>query len=161
MLASKGDTDAEHKSSKQSPHRPTACTLLPRALAPEKRLMLSRSKNHEEAKGFLAYRIADRRGDHSDHRGYRYSELAALEDRSERIIRSGLGSYYQHGGSDVSVQLGQRFRCRFDESRRSLPLRRRDFGHCLLNRPAFERCSEHEERVCVQRRRHSPREWRT
>src|SRR5260370_1910402 len=140
MLASKGDTDAEHKSSKQSPHRPPACTLLPRALAPEKRLMLRRSKDHEEAKGFLAYRIADRRGDHSDHRGYRHSELAALENRSERIIRGGFGSYHQHGGSDVSVQLVQRFRDRFDEFGRSLPVRRRDFGRSLLNRPPLERC---------------------
>src|SRR6202008_4241805 len=110
---------------------------------------------HEETEGFLSYRIADRRGDHSDHRGYRYSELAALENRSERIIRGGLSSHHQHGGSDVSVELGQRFRGRFDAAGRSLPLYRSDFGRSLPNRPALERCSSHQERLCLQRSRHS------
>jgi len=30
---------------------------------------------NEEAEGFLSYRVADRRGDHSDHRGHRNSNL--------------------------------------------------------------------------------------
>src|SRR6202008_2919132 len=110
---------------------------------------------HEETEGFLSYRIADRRGDHSDHRGHRYSELAALENRSERIIRGGLSSHHQHRGSDVSVELGQRFRGRFDAAGRSLPLYRSDFGRSLPNRPALERCSSHQERLCLQRSRHS------
>jgi hypothetical protein len=29
---------------------------------------------NEEAEGFLTYRIADRRGNYSDHRGYRHPE---------------------------------------------------------------------------------------
>src|SRR5258706_543972 len=38
---------------------------------------------HEETEGFFTYRIADRRGDHSDHRGHRYSEFAQGQDGGE------------------------------------------------------------------------------
>src|SRR6266568_1418073 len=55
------------------------CMLVRRALAPQN---FSRRK-HEETEGFLTYRIADRRGDHSDHRGYRYPELAQSQDGGE------------------------------------------------------------------------------
>ena len=34
--------------------------------------------HHEETEGFFTYRIADRRGHHSDHRGHRHSELDAV-----------------------------------------------------------------------------------
>src|SRR5260370_39010638 len=45
-------------------------------------------RKHEETEGFLSYRIADRRGDHSDHRGYRYSEFAQGERKSVLLGRS-------------------------------------------------------------------------
>jgi hypothetical protein len=34
---------------------------------------LKETVENEEAEGFLTYRVADRRRDHSDHRGYRNS----------------------------------------------------------------------------------------
>jgi hypothetical protein len=38
------------------------------------------NRNEEEPEGFLTYRIADRRGDHFDHRGNRDPELAPRSD---------------------------------------------------------------------------------
>src|ERR1700739_4139739 len=69
--------------------RHTACTDKLRALA---RHDLSR-RIHEEAEGFLSYRIADRRGDHSDHRGDCDSELDAREDVGERVFRRWLTAH--------------------------------------------------------------------
>src|SRR5215471_2913013 len=54
-------------------------------------------RSHEEAEGFLSYRIADRRGDHSDHRGYRYSELAQGTHFGERVFRGWLSPHLDHG----------------------------------------------------------------
>src|SRR6266436_7513161 len=53
---------------------PAACICTRRAQAPN---TLSR-RSHEEAEGFLSYRVADRRGDHSDHCGHRYPEPHAF-----------------------------------------------------------------------------------
>jgi len=39
---------------------------------------LKEIQHHEETEGLFTYRIADRRGDHSDHRGHRHSELDAV-----------------------------------------------------------------------------------
>src|SRR5258708_20120391 len=61
-----------------------ACTLVRRALAPYN---FSRRK-HEETEGFLTYRIADRRGDHSDHRGHRYSEFAQGQDGGKSNVNT-------------------------------------------------------------------------
>src|SRR5437016_5689590 len=139
----------EHHFRTSSLDWPPACLLVRRAKAPYN---FSRRK-HEEAKGFLSYRIADRRGDHSDHRGHRHSELAALENRSQRIIRCGRGSHHRHRGSDVFFQLGQWFRHQFDFSWRTRSLQRSDCRRSLSNRLAFERCSLHQERLYIQRRR--------
>src|SRR2546425_13141304 len=51
---------------------------------------------YEETEGFLSYRIADRRGHHSDHRGHRYSEFAQGQDGGERILSGWCDSYSQH-----------------------------------------------------------------
>ena len=51
--------------------------------------------------GFFSYRIADRRGDHSDHRGHRNSELDAREDVSERVLCRWLSPHDQHRGSKL------------------------------------------------------------
>jgi hypothetical protein len=45
--------------------------IVGRALAPQ----TLKEIFNEEAKGILSYRVADRRGDHFDHRGHRNSEL--------------------------------------------------------------------------------------
>jgi hypothetical protein len=54
--------------------------------------VLSR-RSHEEAEGFLSYRIADRRGDHFDHRGHRNPEPHSFQNGSERVFGSGLSPY--------------------------------------------------------------------
>src|SRR5262249_48189288 len=61
---------------------------------------------HEEAEGFFPYRTADRRGDHFDHRGDRYPQPAALEDRGQRILCGGFGAYDRHGRSHLFLVLG-------------------------------------------------------
>src|SRR5258708_40135136 len=60
----------------------------------------SRRKN-EETKGVLSYRIADRRGHHSDHCGHRYSEFAQGQDGGERILGGCRDSQYQHSSSQL------------------------------------------------------------
>src|SRR5260370_24499212 len=70
--------------------RPPRSTLFPYTT-----LFRSRRKN-EETKGFLSYRIADRRGDHSDHRGYRYSEFAQGQDRNGTLLDSRHTSHSHH-----------------------------------------------------------------
>src|SRR5215467_11321564 len=51
--------------------------LLAGSLLPLCRVLLTL---HKETEGVLSYQTLDRRGDHSDHRGYRHPELAALEN---------------------------------------------------------------------------------
>src|SRR5215469_539387 len=67
------------------------------ALAPQ----YLRRRIHEEAEGFLSYRIADRGGDHSDHRGDRHSEFDAREDVGERVLGRRFHSYDQYGRSEL------------------------------------------------------------
>src|ERR1700730_3592457 len=78
------------RSKSQSWHAPCFPTL--RALALRKFLR----RSHEEAEGFLTNRIADRRGDHFDHRGHRNSELAQVQDGGQRIVRSWIGPHAQY-----------------------------------------------------------------
>src|SRR5437016_7952094 len=94
----------EHSFRTSSLDWPPACTLVRRALAPYN---FSR-RMHEEAKGFLSYRIADRRGDHFDHRGHRHSELAAFENRSERVVCCRFGPHDRHFPGDLFLILGHR-----------------------------------------------------
>src|SRR5260370_7658725 len=49
----------------------------------------------------LSYRVADRRGDHSDHRGHRHSEPPPVPYGRERGFGSGFTPYHQHRGSDL------------------------------------------------------------
>src|SRR3984893_19246887 len=51
---------------------------------------------NEEEKWFLAYRIAHRRGDYSDHRGHRNSELAQVPYGSERVLGCWFCAYFEH-----------------------------------------------------------------
>src|SRR6266404_4088178 len=48
-----------------------------------------RERINEETKGLFTYRIADRRGDHPDHRGHRNPEPAACPHFGERIVCRG------------------------------------------------------------------------
>src|ERR1700752_1225784 len=61
---------------------PVTCTSSVNALATNIS-QVKLKEIYEEAKGFLSYRIADRRGDHFDHRGHRNSELAPFQARGE------------------------------------------------------------------------------
>src|SRR5882762_4105069 len=70
---------------------PSACPLFRRALAPYN--FLKEIQHHEETEGFFTYRIADRRGDHSDHRGHRHSELDAVAYGRERGFGSGFSPH--------------------------------------------------------------------
>ncbi len=94
--------------------------------------------------------------DYSDHRLYRHSQLAALEDRRERFIRCGRDPHHQYSGSDISSELGHRFRGRFGEFGRSLPVLGCDFGRSLHHRSPFECGPQHEERLCIQLCRNYP-----
>src|ERR1700721_3739010 len=51
------------------------------------------SRNEEEPEGFLTHRVADRRGDHFDHRGHRNSEPASRTYRGERSGGSGSAAH--------------------------------------------------------------------
>src|SRR5262249_25137074 len=99
--------------------------------------------------GLFTYRVADRRGDHSDHRGYRDSELAAFKDRRQRILGCGFGAYDRHRGSNVLLDLGYRLLAQLAISWR----RRRALSGGLhlgiVNRVAVERGSIHQERLYV------------
>jgi hypothetical protein len=68
-----------------------------------------------KAEGLLAYRPFDRRGDHFDHRGYRNSELAPVEDGRERVFGSRFAPLAQHGGSGLCDKLPERRLRRFDD----------------------------------------------
>src|SRR5439155_5725468 len=54
-------------------------------------------KIEEESEGFLSYRIADRRGDHFDHRGDCHPEPAPFAYGGQRSVCSRLHSLDQHG----------------------------------------------------------------
>src|SRR5437016_5194533 len=64
---------------------PRPCPTFRRALA----LLNFSRRQHEKAKGFLSYRIADRRGDHFDHRGHCNSEPPPVSYGRERGLGSG------------------------------------------------------------------------
>src|SRR5207344_749545 len=51
---------------------------------------------NEEAEGFLTYRVADRRGDHLDHRGHRNSEPTSVAYGGQRSFRGWFDPYDQH-----------------------------------------------------------------
>jgi len=57
----------------------------------------------EEAKGFLSYRVADRRGDILNHRGYRNSNLLRSRMARERGLGSRFPPHHQHGGSYLAT----------------------------------------------------------
>src|SRR5580698_4641305 len=65
---------------------------------------LSRRTN-EEAEGFLTNRVADRCGDHFDHRSDRNSELAPVAHGGQRSFRGWFDPYDQHLRSDVFVHV--------------------------------------------------------
>src|SRR5262249_32878352 len=115
---------------------------------------------HEETEGLLSYRTLDRRGDHSDHRGNRHPELAALEDRGQRIIGRGFRAYDRHSGSDLPVELGQWLFTGPPVAWRAGSLRGCGFHRGLLDRPTLEPGSVHEERLSVQRCRYASRQRR-
>src|SRR5437016_12519281 len=94
----------EHSFRTSSLDWPPACTLVRRALAPYN---FSR-RIHEEAKGFLSYRIADRRGDHFDHRGDCHPEPAPFAYGGQRSVRSRFAPHAQYGGRNVFVHISAR-----------------------------------------------------
>jgi hypothetical protein len=55
---------------------------------------LKEIQHYEETEGFLSYRVADRCGDHSDHRGYRNSKLAPVAYGRERSFGSGFTPHH-------------------------------------------------------------------
>src|SRR6266850_3127092 len=65
-------------------------------------------KSEEESKGFLSYRIADRRGDHFDHRGDCHPEPAPFAYGGQRSVRSRFAPYAQYGGRNVFVHVSER-----------------------------------------------------
>src|SRR6266702_6673446 len=66
-------------------------------------------KSEEEAKGFLSYRIADRCGDHFDHRGDCHPEPAPFAYGGQRSVRSRFAPYAEYGGCDVFIHLSERW----------------------------------------------------
>src|SRR5260370_1859214 len=56
--------------------------------------IIASRRKHEEAKGILSYRVVDRRGDHSDHRGHRNSEPAPVSYGRERGFGSRFTSHH-------------------------------------------------------------------
>src|SRR2546421_2692191 len=62
-------------------------------------------RENEEAKGFLADRVADRCGDHFDYRGDRNSELDSLENGRQRSICCRFAAHHQHRGSGLFQHL--------------------------------------------------------
>src|SRR5215469_13898785 len=91
--------------------RLTLCRLAPALLAVKYVLWhlptLSR-RFHEEAEGFLSYRVADRRGDHSDYRGHRDSELDACQDVGQRVLGRWFSPHDQHRGSELCDHVSDR-----------------------------------------------------
>src|SRR5437879_342144 len=77
---------------------------------------LKETWHHEEAKGFLTYRVADRRGDHSDHRGHRNSEPPPVPYGRQRGFGSRFSPHHQHRGSDLFHYVPERRFCRDDWS---------------------------------------------
>src|SRR4029077_2392576 len=69
-------------------------------------------RTYEEAKGFLSYRVADRRGDHSDHRGYRNSEPPPVPYGRERGFGSRYSPHHQYRGNNLSDDLSDGWICR-------------------------------------------------
>src|SRR5213078_1162634 len=67
------------------------------------------NKIEEESKGFLSYRIADRRGDHFDHRGDCHPEPAPFAYGGQRSVRSRFAPYAQYGGRNVFVHVSERW----------------------------------------------------
>src|SRR5580698_9481901 len=104
------------------------------------------NRNEEEPEGFLTYRIADRRGDHFDHRGYRDPELAPRSDGGARIFGGRLGSHDRYLAGYVPVHLGYRLRERLDDSGNAGCRLHRGFVHeRLLDRPGSD--DRYQERL--------------
>src|SRR5215831_2640897 len=57
------------------------------------------SNGYAKAKRFLSHRVADRRGDHSNHRGDRNPELDQVQDGVKRSGGSWRPSYVDHCGN--------------------------------------------------------------
>src|SRR6266852_8702948 len=120
---------------------PGACTIVRRALAPSN--ISRRSKHHEETKGFLSYRVADSRGDHSDHRGYCHSEPAPVPYGRERGFGSGFSPHDQYGGSYVLHDVSHGWFRDAGSSRRRGTLHHRDIYERLLDRlHSLQHCGE-------------------
>src|SRR5580692_4554771 len=64
--------------------------------------------NEEETEGLFTYRTADRRGDHPDHRGDCYPELAALAHGGQRSFGRRLDPHHEHGSDFLQLDLRQR-----------------------------------------------------
>src|SRR5260370_2602260 len=76
--------------------------------------LLKEIQHHEEAKGFLSHRHADRRGDHSDHRGHRHPEPPPVTYGRERVFGGGFYPHHKHSGSHFCVHLSKRWFCSSD-----------------------------------------------
>src|SRR5712671_954189 len=61
-----------------------------------------------ETEGFFTYRIADRGGDHFDHRCHRDPELAARSYSGERVLCGLVHPYRQHSRSQLYLGLSDR-----------------------------------------------------
>src|ERR1700735_734107 len=66
-----------------------------------------KDKNEEESEGFFTHRIADRRGDHFDHRGYRNSELASRPHGGQRSVSSRFNPYDQYVRCHLFLDMGR------------------------------------------------------
>src|SRR6266851_4076838 len=62
-----------------------------------------------QTKGFLSHRVADRRGDHFDHRGHRHPEPPPVTYGRERVFGGGFYPHHQHSGSHFCVHLSKRW----------------------------------------------------
>ncbi len=83
-------------------------------------------------------------------RGHRHSQLAAFEDRHERIVRRSFHSHHHHRGNDLCFELGKRLRGRSGQSGRPCPMYRSDRRHSLYHRRVAECGSLYQERLYLR-----------
>src|SRR5260370_40866328 len=76
--------------------------------------LLKEIQHHEEAKGFLSHRVADRRGDHSDHRGHRHPQPPPVTYGSERAFGGWFYPHHQPNGCDYCVPISKHWICIYD-----------------------------------------------
>src|ERR1700733_11989433 len=74
----------------------------------EFRSLAPRRNNEEEPEGLFTHRVADRRGDHFDHRGHRNSEPASRAYRGKRSFGSRLDAHDRYRGNQLQQQLPDR-----------------------------------------------------